>query len=56
MKELQTNGKFIRQKCYLEKFDDEVQITCSGMPKTCYKYVEWETFKTGFSCPRKTNI
>lgn len=23
------------------------------MPKTCYKYVEWETFKTGFTCSGK---
>lgn len=49
-------AKFIRQKCYLEKFGDEIEITCAGMPKTCYKYVDWENFKTGFTCPRKINI
>ena len=26
------------------------------MPKSCYKYVEWEKFKTGFSCTRKAYI
>ena len=48
-----TKARFIRQKCYLEMIDDEVHITCAGMPKSCYKYVEWEKFKTGFSCPGK---
>ena len=23
------------------------------MPKSCYSYVEWETFKTGFTCGGK---
>lgn len=23
------------------------------MPKSCYKYVNWENFKTGFSCGGK---
>ena len=46
-------AKFIRQKCYLEKFDDEMQITCAGMPKSCYSFVEWDKFKTGFSCGGK---
>ena len=49
-------AKFIRQKCYLEDIlnektgEYEIKITCAGMPKTCYKYVEWEKFKTGFTC------
>lgn len=48
-----TKARFIRQKCYLEMIDDEIKITCAGMPKSCYKYVEWEKFKTGFTCPGK---
>lgn len=48
-----TKARFIRQKCYLEMIDDEVKITCAGMPQSCYKYVEWEKFKTGFTCPGK---
>ena len=48
-----TKARFIRQKCYLELIDGEVKITCAGMPPSCYKYVEWEKFKTGFSCPGK---
>lgn len=46
-------AKFVRQKCYIEEIGNEIQITCAGMPKRCYQYVEWEKFKTGFSCPGK---
>lgn len=49
-------AKFIRQKCYIEMIEEEMQITCAGMPKSCYKYVNWEDFKTGFTCKRKTYI
>lgn len=48
-----TRAKFIRQKCYLEEMEGEIHITCAGMPKTCYDYVTWENFKTGFSCGGK---
>ena len=53
MKVLQQNGKFIRQKCYLEEIDGKMNITCAGLPKTCYDFVEWEKFKTGFTCGGK---
>ena len=46
-------ARFVRQKCYLENIDDEIKITCAGMPKECYKYVEWEKFKQGFTCGGK---
>ena len=48
-----TKARFVRQKCYLENIDDEVKITCAGMPKECYKYVEWKKFKQGFTCGGK---
>lgn len=48
-----TKARFVRQKTYLEMIDDEVHITCAGMPKDCYKYVEWEKFKEGFTCGGK---
>lgn len=48
-----SKGRFVRQKCYLVMVDDEVIITCAGMPKECYKYVEWEKFKRGFTCKGK---
>lgn len=46
-------AKFIRQKSYLEEIDGNVEITCAGMPKTCYKFVIWDNFKTGFTCGGK---
>ena len=48
-----TRGKFIRQKCYLEEIEGKINITCAGMPKSCYDKVEWESFKTGFTCGGK---
>lgn len=48
-----SKARFVRQKCYLEMIDDEVKITCAGMPKECYKYVEWKKFKQGFKCGGK---
>lgn len=48
-----TKARFVRQKCYIEKFEDEIKITCAGMPKTCYDFVKWEDFKTGFKCGGK---
>lgn len=50
MKALQQGGKFVRQKCYLEEIEGKINITCAGMPKTCYSQVEWNKFKTGFTC------
>ena len=52
-------AKFVRQKCYLEEIynektnDYDLKITCAGMPQSCYKYVTWDTFKTGFTCRGK---
>lgn len=46
-------AKFIRQKCYLEEIDNEIKITCAGMPKSCYEFVEWDKFKEGFTCGGK---
>ena len=48
-----TRGKWVRQKCYLEEINGEIEITCAGMPKSCYKYVKWDEFKTGFTCSGK---
>ena len=48
-----TKARFVRQKTYLEMIDGEIKITCAGMPKECYKYVEWDKFKEGFTCSGK---
>ena len=47
-----SRARFVRQKCYLEEIEGNIEITCAGMPKQCYDYVTWENFKTGFSCSR----
>lgn len=49
-------GKFIRQKCYLEEIEYNIEIVCAGMPKSCYSYVEWNNFKVGFTCPGKKTL
>lgn len=48
-----SKARFVRQKTYLEMINDEVKITCAGMPKECYKFVEWNKFKEGFKCGGK---
>lgn len=47
------NAKFIRQKTYLKLIDNEVHITCAGLPASCYNFVTWDNFKEGFSCGGK---
>ena len=51
-----TRARFVRQKTYLEEIDGEIKITCAGMPKSCYKYVEWKKFKQGFTCSGKLSF
>lgn len=46
-------AKFVRQKCYLEEIENQIEITCAGMPKSCYDKVTWDKFKTGFTCGGK---
>lgn len=48
-----SKAKFIRQKCYLEIINDKLEITCAGLPKSCYEFVTWDNFKTGFKCGGK---
>lgn len=48
-----TRARFVRQKTYLEEIDGKVEITCAGMPERCYKFVEWNNFKQGFTCGGK---
>lgn len=40
----------MRQKCYLEEIEGKIEITAAGMSPRCYSQVEWEKFKTGFTC------
>ena len=44
-----------RQKRTIKFFDNflQINITCAGMPKSCYKYVDWNNFKVGLTVPGK---
>ena len=44
-----TRGKYLRQKCYIEEFDDELNVTIAGMPKKLAKYVNFDNFNKGMS-------
>lgn len=49
-------AKFIRQKCYLKNINGITEITCAGMPKECYKNVNFKNFKVRTCCSRKINL
>ena len=44
-----TRGKYIRQKCYIEEFEGDINVTIAGLPKKLGKYINFENFKEGFS-------
>ncbi len=40
-------ARFIRSKCYIEGNEDEIKITCCGMPPRCYDQVTFDNFRSG---------
>lgn len=42
-----TKAKFLRQKCYVEEIDGELEVTVAGMPPQCHKHVTFDNFKLG---------
>lgn len=48
-----TRARFVRQKTYIEEINGKLEITCAGLPKNCYDYVNWDNFKQGFTCGGK---
>ena len=44
-----TRGKYIRQKCYIEQNDNDLNVTVAGMPKFLGKYVNFDNFEKGLS-------
>ena len=42
-----TRGKYLRQKCYIEEYDNELNVTVAGLPKKLGKYVTFDNFKKG---------
>lgn len=51
-----TRGKFLRQKCYIEEFDEKLNVTVAGLPKKLGKYVTFENFKKGFTIKADENV
>ena len=42
-----TKARFLRQKSYIEEVDGELEITCAGLPESCYPFVSWDNFHEG---------
>lgn len=40
-----TRARFVGQKCYIEEIDDELHVTCAGLPSNCYDQVTWDNFR-----------
>lgn len=47
--------KLVIKKLKIKGFDNfgKIEITCAGMPQSCYKFVKWNDFKSGFTCGGK---
>lgn len=59
-----TKGKYLRQKCYIEEFDGELNVTIAGLPKVLKlpegdvpssKVVNFDNFEIGFTTNGKLN-
>lgn len=48
-----TRAKFIRQKCYVEEFNNKLNVTVAGLPKKLSDKVTLDNFKPGFTCNGK---
>lgn len=46
-------AKFLRQKCYIEKIDDELKVTVAGLPKKLGNNVNFKNFKEGMEIKGK---
>ena len=42
-------GKYLRQKCYIEEYQDKLNVTVAGLPKKLGKYINFNNFKFGLS-------
>jgi len=48
-----TKAKFIRAKTYVEVIDNELHVTCAGMPKSSHKEVNFDNFQKGLTVSGK---
>lgn len=44
-----TRAKFLRQKCYIEENEGNLNVTIAGLPKRLGKYINFENFAIGFT-------
>ena len=44
-----TRGKYLRQKCYIEEFDEKMNVTIAGLPEKLHKYVNFDNFEKGMT-------
>jgi len=44
-----TRGKYIRQKCYIEEYNENLNVTIAGLPKKLGKYITFENFNKGLT-------
>ena len=51
-----TKAKFVRQKCYIEEFEDKLNVTVAGLPKKLGSLVTFKNFKQGFTCEGKLSF
>ena len=42
-------GRFLRQKCYIEKIDGKIEATVAGMPKKLAHLITFDNFNIGFT-------
>lgn len=44
-----TRAKFLRQKCYMEEVDHELNVHIAGLPRQLAKFLNFDNFKIGFT-------
>lgn len=44
-----TRGKYLRQKCYIEEYEEKMNVVVAGLPKKLGKYVNFDNFNKGFA-------
>lgn len=49
MESIFSRGKYLRQKCYIEEIDDEIESTVAGLPKSLKKLINFDNFNFGFN-------
>ena len=40
-------SRYLRAKCYIEEFNNELNVVVAGMPSSCHNEVTWDNFKVG---------